>query len=199
MKRLSIIIVGIGLLLASCATPATLSTSSLTTPTASQPSRTPRNLMLPTWTPAPTTPPKPTRTPRNTSTPVSTQGARGISNPTILTSEMLIDRPTYSRQVKPINLVSMEYDPTAWKLNSYYPTASMGYSLNNRAIYDCRLEPSLGMGAEGYEVEQYNRPIGATTFQIAVGKPGRGTAVCQLLHRRRGGPDMLPDVARIRP
>ncbi len=43
----------------------------------------------------------------------------------------------------------------------------MGYSLNNRAIYDCRLEPSVGKGAEGYEVEQYSRPIGATTFQIA--------------------------------
>ena len=43
----------------------------------------------------------------------------------------------------------------------------MGYSLTHRTIYDCKLEPSVGQGAEGYEVEQYNRTLGATTFEIA--------------------------------
>lgn len=43
----------------------------------------------------------------------------------------------------------------------------MGYSLTNRGIYDCRLEPSVGKGVEGYEVEQFNRAYGITTFQVA--------------------------------
>jgi hypothetical protein len=85
----------------------------------------------------------------------------------ILSSEMLIDRPTYAQLAKPANLVSMEYDPTAWTLNSFYPTSYMGYSLSNRSIYDCKLEPSVGKGAEGYEVEKYNRPIGSTKFEVA--------------------------------
>ena len=43
----------------------------------------------------------------------------------------------------------------------------MGFSLSNRSIFDCRLEPSVGKGVEGYEVEKYNRPIGSTPYQIA--------------------------------
>lgn len=52
-------------------------------------------------------------------------------------------------------------------LNSYYPTSYMGYSLSNRSIYGCKLEPSVGKGAEGYEVEQYKRTIGSTAYDIA--------------------------------
>ncbi len=167
MKRICCVILGISFFLASCAAPAATTTPTLAPPTEIPPSNTPRNLMLPTWTPAPTTAPKPTRTPRNTPTPMSIPTGSGASSPIILTRDKLIDRPTYSDQPKPTNLVSMEYDPTAWTLNSYYPTSYMGYSLSNRAIYDCRLEPSVGKGVEGYEVEQYSRPIGATTFQIA--------------------------------
>ena len=167
MKRMCIIILGICFFLASCAAPAATSTPTIAPPTAIPPSNTPRNLMLPTWTPAPTTPPKPTRTPRNTPTPMSAPTVRGAYSPIILTRDKLIDRPTYSEQPKVTNLVSMEYDPTAWALNSYYPTDYMGYSLSYRAIYDCRLEPSVGKGVEGYEVEQYSRPIGTTTYQIA--------------------------------
>jgi hypothetical protein len=89
--------------------------------------------------------------------------------PIALTIETMLDRPTYAQLAKPANLVSMQYDPSVWMLNSYYPTPTMGYSLSNRTIYDCRLEPSVGKGAEGYEVEHYNRPLGSTTFQIARG------------------------------
>ncbi len=123
--------------------------------------------MLPTWTPSPTPPSKPTRTPRNTPTPAVTTLGGTASNPTILTSEILLDRPTYAQLVKQVNLVSLEYNPTAWTLNSYYPTSFMGYSLNSRSIYNCKLEPSVGKGAEGYEVEKYSRPIGATKFDVA--------------------------------
>src|SRR4030065_892144 len=52
-------------------------------------------------------------------------------------------------------------------LNSYSPTSYMGFSLSNRSIFDCRLEPSVGKGAEGYDVEKYTRPIGSTPYQIA--------------------------------
>ncbi len=61
----------------------------------------------------------------------------------------------------------MQYDPTIWMLNTYYPTSYMGYSLTHRSIFDCKLEPSVGRGAEGYEVEHYSRPIGSTTYEIA--------------------------------
>lgn len=61
----------------------------------------------------------------------------------------------------------MHYNPEVWTLNSYYPSSYMGYSLSSRSIYGCTLEPSTGHSTEGYNVEQYNRSIGATTFQIA--------------------------------
>lgn len=61
----------------------------------------------------------------------------------------------------------MEYDPSTWTLNTIYPTSFMGYALNNRSIYGCKLEPSVGRGAEGYQVEHYSRQFGASTFEIA--------------------------------
>jgi len=79
----------------------------------------------------------------------------------------MLDRPTYAQLAKPANLVSMQYKPAIWTLNSYYPTSYMGYALSNRSIYGCRLEPSVGKGAEGYEVEKYKRTIGSTTYEVA--------------------------------
>ncbi len=96
-----------------------------------------------------------------------TSVGNSASTPTVLTSEILLDRPTYAKLVKPANLVSLDYDPTTWTLNSYYPTSYMGYSLSSRSIYDCKLEPSVGKGAEGYEVEKFSRPIGVTKFEVA--------------------------------
>ena len=61
----------------------------------------------------------------------------------------------------------MEYDPSVWSLNTSYPTAYMGYSLTHRSIYDCKLKPSVGQGAEGYQVEHFNRNFGLTAFEIA--------------------------------
>jgi hypothetical protein len=126
--------------------------------------------MLPTWTPSPTTPRKPTVTPRNTSTPLVTPGGIVGSLPIIPSqpsTELLVDRPTYSQLAKPANLVTMEYDPSLWSLNTSYPTAYMGYSLTHRSIYECKLEPFVGQGAEGYQVEHYSRTFGSTAFEIA--------------------------------
>lgn len=167
MKLIFPILISFSIILAGCAAPATGYTQTPTPPSSIQPSSTPRNMMLPTWTPLPTTPPKPTRTPRNTSTPVASLFTSSPSTPIILTRQMLLDRPTYAQSVKPANLVSLEYDPRDWTLNSFYPTSYMGYSLSSRNIYDCKLEPSVGKGAEGYEVEKYSRPIGATKFDVA--------------------------------
>jgi hypothetical protein len=61
----------------------------------------------------------------------------------------------------------MEYDPSIWALNTSYPTKYMGYSLRHRTIYECTLEPSIGQGVESYQVEQYNRPLGSTEFEVA--------------------------------
>lgn len=170
MKWIRFLILGFILILASCTT--TIPTPSPTpiSPTPITPSPTARNLMLPTWTPANTPTPKATLTPRNTSTPLITPGGSSGSLPTIPTSlstELLIDRPTYSQLAKPANLVSMEYDPYVWGLNTFYPTAYMGYSLTHRSIYECKLEPSVGQGVEDYEVEPYNRTLGSTAFEIA--------------------------------
>jgi hypothetical protein len=81
--------------------------------------------------------------------------------------ELLVDRPTYAQLAKPANLVTMQYDPSAWSLNTAYPTNYMSYSLSSRLIYGCKLEPAVGVGAEGYQVENYSRPLGSTTYQIA--------------------------------
>jgi len=171
MKCVRFFIVGITLMLASCVAPTATSTPRPTAPTPIPATATKRILMLPTWTPSITPTPRATSTPRNTPTPLITPGGNGAAYPTNiptnLTTEILLDRPTYSQLAKPANLVSMEYDPSVWMLNSYYPTSYMGYSLSNRTIYECKLEPSIGKGAEGYEVETYSRPIGSTTFEVA--------------------------------
>jgi hypothetical protein len=125
-----------------------------------------RFTMIPTWTPVDTPTPRPTRTPRNTSTPVATQGGLPIIS-AARTIEIMVDRPTYAQKAKPANLVTMEYDPTLWSLNTAYPTVYLGYALTNRSIYSCKLEPTVGVGAEGYEVEHYGRQLGTTTYEIA--------------------------------
>jgi hypothetical protein len=61
----------------------------------------------------------------------------------------------------------MLYDPSNWSLNTSYPTNYMGYGLTYRSIYNCKLEPAVGQGAEGYQVENYSRPLGSTTYEIA--------------------------------
>jgi hypothetical protein len=159
------------LFLASCAAPTPKDTPTPAKFTLIIPSATKRVLMLPTWTPSPTPLPKATSTPRNTSTPLITPGSPGGSLPTRvpagLTIETLLDRPTSAQLAKPANLVSLQYNPTIWMLNSYYPSSYMGYSLSNRSIYGCNLEPTVSKEAQGYEVEQYNRTIGSTTFKIA--------------------------------
>ncbi len=171
MNRIKLILLIFTTILVSCASPTPTSTPTSAPPTPIPASSTPRVLMLPTWTPSPTPPRKPTPTPRNTSTPLVTpEGFGGTipgGIPSALTIETMLDRPTYAQLSKPANLVSLQYNPSVWTLNSYYPTATMGYSLSNRSIYDCRLEPSVGKGVEGYEVEKYNRSIGTTSFQIA--------------------------------
>ncbi len=167
MKRITILLLGT-FFLAACttSTPTATPTALPTSPAASSP--TPRNLMLPTWTPSPTPLRKPTVTPGNTSTPTVVPGETIPTLPASIPSiARLFDRPTYAQLPKPENLVSLDYDPSAWQLNSYYPTNYMGYSLTSRSIYGCKLEPSVGKGAEGYDVEHYNRDLGSTSFQVA--------------------------------
>jgi hypothetical protein len=159
------------LLLAGCATSTLAPTPTAAPPTASLPSSTPRNLMLPTWTPSPTPLRKPTPTPNPTLarlvTPANPEATTSSSNPPLPLIEILVDRPTGSQLPKPENLASLEYDPRAWQLNSFYPTVSMGYSLSSRPIYGCKLEPILSSQAEGYEVEQYRHTFGSTSFQVS--------------------------------
>ena len=154
------------IMLAACSpTPSaspTLTPSLTTVPNTS----TPRIRMLPTWTPSPTPSPRATFTPRPTSTPVFT-AVPDISFPIDLSAGLLLDRPTYSQLAKPANLVSMQYDPTIWSLITSYPTNYFGYSLTHRSIYNCSLEPAVGRGVEGYQVEHYSRPLGSSTFEIA--------------------------------
>ncbi len=127
-----------------------------------------RITLLPTWTPANTTTPRPTRTPSLTFTPAATQGIL----PTLggaYSTQLLVDRSISAQLAKlpkPADLVTMKYDPTSWSLNTAYPTEYMGYSLASRTIYGCILEPVVAAGAEGDEVEHYNRTLGATAYQI---------------------------------
>jgi hypothetical protein len=171
VSKIKHLFLGLMLLLASCATPTPKVTPTSASPTQVTPSATRRIQMIPTWTPSPTQPRKATPTPRNTSTPLTAlggvSGTLATSIPTGLSTEMLLDRPTNVQLAKPTNLVSMQYNPSVWMLNSFYPTSYMGYSLNHRAIYGCKLEPSIGKGVEGYEVEQYKRTYGLTTFEVA--------------------------------
>jgi hypothetical protein len=170
MKRFWFLLVVFSLILASCASSEPTSSPTPAPPTKIPPSVTPRIVMLPTWTPSLTPPRKATVTPRNTSTPLVTPGGSSDNVPILpngLSTEILIDRPTFAQLPKPANLVTMEYEPSNWALNTSYPADYMGYSLTNRSIYECKLEPSVGQSAEGYEVEHYSRTFGATAFEIA--------------------------------
>ena len=173
MKFKAFIFICLSILLAGCNTPgnATL-LSSPTSPPGLTPlpfTVTPRITMLPTWTPSSTSPILPTRTPRPTPTTRVTSGgvsARLTPNPADYSTELLIDRPASAQLNRPENLVSLFYDPNTWSLNTVYPNAFMGYSLTHRSIYNCKLEPSPGNSSEGYQVEEFNRVFGATTFQV---------------------------------
>jgi hypothetical protein len=171
VSKIKYLFMGLILLLASCATPTPKETPTPAPPTLIIPSATKRLQMLPTWTPSPTPILKATPTPGNTSTPLITPGgpvgSLVTTMPTVLSTETLLDRPTSAQLSKPANLVSMQYNPSLWMLNSYYPTSYMGYSLNNRSIYGCKLEPSIGKVAEGYLVEQYKRTMGSTSYDVA--------------------------------
>jgi hypothetical protein len=139
------------------------------TPSATEilPTVTPRIRMLPTWTPAPTLTPKPTPTPHPTSTPIIEPDSFLYNNQDIGQSAgLLLDRPTSSTLAKPANLVSMQYDPLIWSLNTAYAGPYMGYSITHNTNYGCKLEPTVENSTEGYQVEKYNRPLGSTTYEI---------------------------------
>lgn len=156
------------LLLAGCAAPTLAPTPTNAPPTATLPSATPRLLMLPTWTPSPTPPRKPTATTNPTLIPLITPASPTSSLiPVAPTVELLVDRPAYAQLPKPENLITLKYDPRVWQLNSYYIGSDMGYSLTNRSIYGCKMEPSLPSDVEGYEVERYSRAFGSTSFQVS--------------------------------
>jgi len=159
------------LLLAGCATPTPSPTPTLAPLTATQPSPTPRIVMLPTWTPSPTPPLKSSPTPNPTLAPLLTPGGPAGATATFAPSgpstELLLDRPTYAQLARPEKLISLQYDPAVWQLGSYYPSSYMGYALTSRAIYGCKLEPSVSKEAEGYLVEQYRRTFGSTSYQVA--------------------------------
>lgn len=134
----------------------------------------PRITMLPTWTLAPTITPRFTLTPRHTSTPIVTPASPRspgvpayLGPPEKVSTELLVDRPTFSQLATPLNLVTLLYDPSTWTVNTAYPSTYMGYSLVHRSNYGCKLEPSIGASVEGYQVEHYSRPLGSTTFEIA--------------------------------
>ncbi len=150
----------------SCTVNAPSSTLTPIIPTKPQPSATRRSTPLPTWTPSVTPTRRPTSTPRKTSTPLATiSGATGGTSQ--LGSLVLVDRPTGAQLAKPANLVTMVYDPASWSLSTVYPASYMGYALNSRSIFECKLEPAAGPSSEGYEVENYSRQFGSARFQIS--------------------------------
>ncbi|OGN94365.1 MAG: hypothetical protein A2Z71_09350 [Chloroflexi bacterium RBG_13_50_21] len=169
MSRSPFVFLGILLFLAAC-TPASTSTPTpFSSPTEIPPTATPRVRMLPTWTPAPTTTPKPTTTPRPTSTPVIIIGPDSFLYTDRIAHQfagLLLDRPTFSTLAKPANLVSMQFDASIWSLNTAYSGSFMAYSLTHTANYGCKLEPSMGTSTEGYQVEEYSRALGSTTYEI---------------------------------
>lgn len=172
MKGITALFLVAIMFLAACTMEKPASTPTLIPPTIIPSSPVPRFTMLPTWTPAKTSTPKATRTPRNTSTPlVTTSGYPIIAGG--YAPELLVDRPTYAQLAKPANLVTMEYDPAVWSVSTAYPTDFMGYALTHNTIFGCKLEPSVGKGAEGYQVEHFSRKFGVTSFEIArVGQAG---------------------------
>src|SRR4030042_1971057 len=170
MKHTIYISICILLIFAGCPPPVTSTPTIMISPTEIPPTSTPRIRMLPTWTPAPTTTPQPTPTPRPTSTPIIIIGPDSFlyTDQTIGPSAgLLLDRPTYSTLAKSTNLVSMQYDLSIWSLNTAYTASYMVYSLTHNSNFGCKLEPSVGSGAEGYQVEQFSRPLGTTTYEIA--------------------------------
>jgi hypothetical protein len=169
MKHIALISLNVILFLAAC-TPAVTSTPTLQlSPTAIPPTHTPRVRMLPTWTPAPTTTPKPTPTIRPTSTPVIIVGPDSFLGSEQFSPEsagLLLDRPSFSSFAKPPDLVSMQYDLSIWSLNTAYSGPYMSYSLTHNTNYGCKLEPSQETGTDGYQVENYARPLGTTEYNI---------------------------------
>ncbi len=167
MKHAQLFLLGVFMVLLGC-TPTTASpTPTQTQPTRPQITATRRITLLPTWTPSVTPTRGPTYTPRNTPTPLVTPhgtspGATGGSS-----SQLLIDRPTGSELIRPANLVTMQYDPAAWMLNTSYPGDFMSYALTNRAVYNCMLEPVAAPSTEGYQVENYNRQFGTAKFAVS--------------------------------
>ncbi len=164
--RLEKLLISAMLLLTACGGAKTASAPSTAPTTAIPVAPTRRITMLPTWTPGFTATPKATRTPHELSTPIATQG----NLPSITggySTQLLVDRPTYAQLAKPASLVTMEYDPARWSLDTAYATTFMGYSLTSRTIYGCKLEPVAEKPAESNQVESYNRPLGSTTYQIA--------------------------------
>ena len=154
------------LLLAGCGTTNPVSSPTASATTSVPPSVTPRITMLPTWTPQNTPTPKATITPPSTPTPRVTPARPVYPSPTPPPIELLVDRPTKSQLAKPANLVTLQYDPSLWSLNTSYPADYLGYSLSHRSIYNCLLEPVVEPAIEGYEDESYNRPFGGTTYQV---------------------------------
>lgn len=166
MKAASVLTVLFCLLLAACTAAAPSSTPTVAITPTDAPTRTPRNLMLPTWTPSPTPLLKPSPTPRDTPTPRPSVAVNALVTPTSLSTELLIDRPASALLAKPANLVTLEYDPNLWMLNSYYASDFMGYSLGSRTVYGCKLEPVVPQPAEGYQVENYSHQFGASKFDV---------------------------------
>ena len=170
MSRSPFIFLGILLILAACTPESTSTPTAITSPTNVPPTATPRVRMLPTWTPAPSPTAKPTATPRPTSTPVIIIGPDSFLFTDRITEQsagLLLDRPTYSTLAKPANLVNMQFDASIWSLNTAYSGPYMAYSLTHVSNYGCKLEPYVGTSTEGYQVEEYNRPLGSTTYEIA--------------------------------
>ena len=169
MKRIVCISLGIILLLTACTTSATSTPTLQASPTTIASTNTPRVRMLPTWTAAPTTTPRPTATTRPTSTPVIIVGPDAFLSAdqrSPQTAGLLLDRPASSTLAKPADLVSMQYDLSVWSLNTAYIGPYMAYSLAHNTNFGCQLEPSTGTGTEGYQVENYTRPLGSTEYSI---------------------------------
>lgn len=166
MIRLSFIFFCIIPILAACSTPPTVTPTISTSPTSIPFTSTPRVLMLPTWTPAPTTTPKPTPTPRPTSTPIVILGPDSFLIPGQSVG-LLLDRPTSSTLDKPASLVSMHFDSSLWSLNTAYVGPYMAYALTHASNYGCALDPTTETGTEGYQVENFSRPLGSTEYEIS--------------------------------
>lgn len=156
----------IALVLVGCsnATAAVTQTSAPSTPVPRTPAL--RFTMLPTWTPVDTPIPVATRTPRKTATPRITSTPLPYIGGNFST-ELLVDRPSYTQAAETIDLSTMLYKPSVWSLSTSYTTNFIGYSLTHRSIYGCKLEPSLGADILGLEVEVYKRTLGSTKYDIS--------------------------------